>query len=139
MRQLDVIVALSLLLQPFAPLRGREVGTLTPRRTGSAPLSSYQGEPTMNLRPVTTVLAAVTIALLPTTAAFADSPPAVSDNCNAQHGTFGALGGHDDNQGINDPGSNGVPGASNPHAPGAGGETTGESNSSYSAECRASR
>ena len=92
----------------------------------------------MTMRPVTTVFAALVLAVLPTSAAFADTPEAVSDNCNAQHGTFGALGGYDDNQGINDPGSNEAPGASNPHAPGPNGITTGAANSDYSQECRSS-
>ena len=90
----------------------------------------------MNLRPVMTVAAALTLAVLPTSTAFADSPPAAGDSCNAQHGTFGALGGYDNNLGVNDPGSNDAPGASNPHAPGPDGSTTGESNSDYSASCR---
>jgi len=91
----------------------------------------------MSTRPVTILFAALVLAVLPTSAAFADSPEAVSDSCNAQHGTFGALGGYDNNQGINDPGSNGVPGASNPHAPGPDDTTTGSANSSYSADCQA--
>ena len=64
-------------------------------------------------------------------------PPAVADNCNAGHGAFGAFGGKYNNLGINDLGTNGAPGAANPHAPGAGGLTTGEVNSAASAACRA--
>ena len=63
-------------------------------------------------------------------------PPAVADNCNAGHGAFGYFGGKYNNLGINDLGSNGAPGAANPHAPGAGGITTGQNNSGFSAFCR---
>jgi hypothetical protein len=92
-------------------------------------------------RPVMTAAAALAFALMPTSTAFADSPgysppPAVEENCDAGHGTFGALGGHDNNAGVNDPGSNEAPGAANPHAPNPDGGTTGASNSDYSASCR---
>jgi hypothetical protein len=95
----------------------------------------------MYKRLIGTAVTAVAFALVPTGTAFADSPgysppPAVEDNCNAGHGTYGALGGHDNNAGVNDPGNNGAPGASNPHAPNPDGSTTGASNSGYSDFCR---
>ena len=93
-------------------------------------------------RLLTTVVAALAIAVIPTSMAFADSPgysppPAVDDKCNAAHGAFGAIGGHDSNLGVNDLGANGAPGASNPHAPAEGGGTVGPLNSDYSASCQA--
>ena len=63
-------------------------------------------------------------------------PPQVSTVCNADHGSFGAFGGKYNSFGINDLGSNGAPGAANPHNPGAGGITTGQNNSDYSAYCQ---
>jgi hypothetical protein len=98
-------------------------------------------EDTMNKRPIIAAVAGLAFAVMPTSTAFAASPgysppPAVGDNCQAGHGTFGAIGGHDSNLGINDPGANGAPGASNPHAPAEGGGTVGELNSDYSASCR---
>jgi hypothetical protein len=95
----------------------------------------------MSKRAILTPVAAVVLAVMPTSTAFAASPgysppPAVDETCNAGHGTFGALGGHDNNAGINDPGANDAPGAANPHEPNPDGGTTGEGNSSYSAFCR---
>lgn len=97
------------------------------------------------------LFAAVTCGLtvLPVTTAFANvggvsggpgysPPPAVANNCDAGHGAFGAFGGKYNNLGINDLGSNGAPGAANPHAPGAGGITTGQNNSGFSAYCQSS-
>ena len=93
-------------------------------------------------RLITVSVATAGFALLPAAVAFADSPgysppPAAEDSCNAGHGTFGELGGHDNNLGINAPGSNDAPGAANPHAPAPSGATTGGSNSAYSESCRA--
>jgi hypothetical protein len=91
-------------------------------------------------RLLTISLAAAGFVVVPTSMAYAGSgynpPPAVEGNCNAGHGTFGELGSHDSNLGINDPGSNEAPGAANPHAPAPGGTTTGSANSGYSASCR---
>ena len=63
-------------------------------------------------------------------------PPQAVANCNAGHGAFGAFGGNYNNLGINDLGSNGAPGAANPHNPAPGGITTGQNNSDFAAYCQ---
>jgi hypothetical protein len=91
------------------------------------------------------IAAAVGVSVVPAGAAFAGNGVQYSDqhgyevsgehSCNHDHGAYGYYGGYDNNLGINDLGSNGAPGAANPHNPAPGGITTGQNNSDFSASC----
>lgn len=95
----------------------------------------------MSRRAILTAVAALALTV-PAAGAFADTGgvsggPGYHPNgnsCDAGHGAFGYFGGKYNNLGVNDLGSNGAPGAANPHAP-SDGLTTGGVNSAASAAC----